>query len=105
MDDYMVADSLSSGLPALVTKRDGRIVPFEADNISQSLYAVTEDLGQPSAFLARELTDGVLHFLAAEVEADQTSTSQIAELIAKVVRELGHPALAQRYEDRQRRNH
>src|ERR1700682_1762115 len=100
MDDFIVADLPSSGLPSLVTKRDGRIVPFEADKISQSVYAATEELGQPSAFLARELTDGVLHFLAAEVGADPPTTLQIAELVAKVVRELGHPALAQVYANR-----
>jgi hypothetical protein len=96
---------LGRGLPSLVYKRDGRLVPFEADKISQSLYAATEELGQPSAFLARELTDGVLHFLCAEVEAEQPTTAQIAELVAKVVRELGQPALAQIYAEGQRRDH
>ena len=28
------------GLPSTVQKRDGRLEPFEADKISQSLYAV-----------------------------------------------------------------
>jgi ATP cone domain len=91
--------------PELVRKRDGRLVPFEADKISQSLYAATEDLGQPSAFLARELTDGVLHFLPAEVEAEPPNTSQIAELVTKVIRELGQPALAQAYAQGQKRRH
>ncbi len=91
--------------PELVRKRDGRLVPFEADKISQSLYAATEDLGQPSAFLARELTDGVLHFLAAEIEAEAPHTSQIAELVTKVIRELGQPALAQAYAEGQKRRH
>lgn len=90
-----------SSLPTLVRDRSGRLVPFEPDKISESLYAATEALGRPSAFLARELTDSVLHFLAAEVEADPPSTAQIAELIVKVVRELGQPVLAQVYADGQ----
>ena len=105
MKDLIVADEPSFQLPCFVYKRDGRLVAFEADKISQSLYAATEDLGQPSAFLARELTDGVLHFLAAEVGAEHPTTLQIAELVAKVVGELGQPALAQMYADRERRNH
>jgi hypothetical protein len=103
-DAIVVAETPSSGLPLQVTKRDGRVVPFEADKISQALYAATEDLRRPSAFLARELTDGVLHFLKAELGPEQPTTGQIAELIVKVVRELGHPALAQAYAERQSRD-
>src|SRR5262249_18497257 len=38
--------------PAWVHKRDGRLVPFEPDKISRSLFAATEALGRPDAFLA-----------------------------------------------------
>ena len=47
-------------LPTWVHKRDNRLVPFELDKIARSLFAVTEALGHPDAFLARELADGVL---------------------------------------------
>lgn len=83
--------------PAWISKRDGRLEPFDADKISRSLFAATESLGRPNAFLARELTDGVLHFLKAEFENAIPTTAQVAELVAKVVRELGQPALAQAY--------
>jgi len=97
-----VADLPISGLPTLVIKRDGQLVPFEADKISQSLYAATEEQGQASAFLARELTDGVLHFLAVEFIEGPPTTAQIADLVVKVVRELGQPRLANAYAERQR---
>jgi hypothetical protein len=83
--------------PAWVRKRDGRLVPFEADKISRALFAATEGLGRPDAFLARELTDGVVHFLALEVDGTVPTTEQVAEMTAKVVRELGQPALAQAF--------
>jgi hypothetical protein len=86
-------------VPAWVHKRDGRLVPFEADKISRSLFAATEEVGRPDAFLARELTDGVLHFLTGEVEERIPTTADIAELVTKVVRELGQPALARAYAD------
>ena len=81
-----------------VIKRDGRQAPFEADKISRSLFAASEELDGGDAFLCRELTDGILHFMAQEF-ADQTPTTKrfIADLVVKVVRELGHPALAQQY--------
>lgn len=84
-------------LPAWVRKRDGRRVPFDADKISQALFATTETLGRPDAFLARELADGVLHFLAVEKDDDTLTTTQIAEVVGKTVRELGQPALAEAF--------
>lgn len=84
---------------AWVTKRDGRLVPFEADKISRALFAATEALGRPDAFLARELTDVVLHFLAAQADGPTPTTGQVAELVVKIVRELGHPELARAFTD------
>ena len=83
--------------PTWVRKRDGRLVPFNADKISQALFAASENLGRPDAFLARELADGVVHFLAGEVEGTTPTTTQIADLTIKIVRELGQPALAQAF--------
>jgi ATP cone domain len=94
-----VPDPVESSLTpfAWVYKRDGRLVPFEADKISRSLFAAGDRLGQPNAFLARELTDSVLHFLSAEAAAGTPTTAQIAEVVVKVTRELGQPALARGY--------
>lgn len=83
--------------PARVTKRDGRVVSFEADKISRALFAAGESLGRPDAFLARELADGVVHFLAAEDDGTTLTTARVAEVAFQVVRELGHPALAEAF--------
>jgi ATP cone domain len=80
--------------PAWVHKRDGRQEPFDADKISRALFTASESLDRPDAFLARELTDGVVHFLTEETDGATPTTMQIAELVIKVVRELGQPALA-----------
>jgi hypothetical protein len=96
--------SPSPAAPAWIHKRDGRLVPFEADKISRALFAATEGLGRPDAFLARELTDGVLHFLTVESEGAVPTTAQVAEMTVKVVRELGQPALAQAFADFARRH-
>ncbi len=90
-------DSLPPGPPAWVHKRDGQLVPFDADKISRALFAAGESLGQPDAFLARELADGVVHFLALECDGATPTTEQIAEVVIKVVRELGQPALAEAF--------
>jgi hypothetical protein len=83
--------------PAWVQKRDGRLEPFDADKISRALFAASESLGRPDAFLARELTDGAVHFLSVDADGATPATNQIAELVEKVVRELGQPALATAY--------
>ena len=90
-------DSPPPGPPAWVCKRDGTLVPFDADKISRALFAATEELGRPDAFLARELADGVVHFLTMESEGQTPTTAQIAELVVKVVRELGQPALSEAF--------
>jgi hypothetical protein len=90
---------MSTTLPEWVRKRDGRIVPFDSDVICLDLFRASEALGRPNVFLARELTDGVVHFLAAE-PSDGATTAAIAELVVKVVRELRHPELAQAFADR-----
>lgn len=92
-----MADAPMPCLPSWVSKRDGRLVPFEADKISRALFAATECLGRPDAFLARELTDGVAHFLAAEFDGATPTTTQIRDLVIKVVRELGQPTLAEAF--------
>src|SRR5690242_11349638 len=97
-------DTIPSSTPfAWVRKRDGRLVPFEADRISRALFAAGESAGQPDAFTARELTDSVLHFLCAEAPGATPSTAQIADLVIKVVRELGQPKLAKAFADAQAR--
>lgn len=95
-------DDRAPAPPDRVTKRDGRIVVFDADKISRALFAAGESLGRANAFLARELTDGVVHFLS--LEGDETpTTAQIADLVVKVVRELGQPELAEAFAEQGRR--
>lgn len=81
-----------------VRQRDGSVEPFDADRICAVLFAVGEGLGRPDAFLARELTDGVVHFLASEYSGEVLPVADVREQVVKVVRELGHPNFALAYE-------
>src|SRR5438309_124343 len=95
-----VSDEIAH-LPAWVRRKDGSQVPFESDRICQALFVAAESLGQASAFLIRELTDVVLHFLAREPFDSIPTTAQIAAEVEKIVREVGQPALALRYAELQ----
>ncbi|MBI1917984.1 MAG: hypothetical protein HYS12_25100 [Planctomycetes bacterium] len=89
--------------PTWVRKRDGRTVPFEADRISRALFAAGERCGQPDAFLARELADAVVHFLADEADDKVPTTTQVREVVVKVLRGLGQHALVEAFEQFDRR--
>ncbi len=86
--------SIEPDPPAWVSKRDGRLVPFDADRISRALFAAGEAIGRADAFLARELADGVVHFVAMDSEGGTPTTARVAEVVEQVVRELGQPELA-----------
>src|SRR5437016_5736609 len=91
--------------PAWVRKRDGRLVPFEADRICRALFAASERCGKPDAFLARELADVAVHFLAEETEGTTPTTEQVREVVVKVLRELKQLPLASAFEDRKQARH
>jgi hypothetical protein len=84
-------------LPTLVRKRDGRMEPFDADRICRGLFAACESLGRRDAFLARELADGVLHFLSVDSEGSTPTTERIAEVVVQVLREFGQLEIAEAY--------
>src|SRR5262249_51654036 len=100
--DAHVSDDFTN-LPAWVRRRDGSQVPFEADHICQSLFAAAESVGSASAFVVRELTDVVLHFLAQQDWGAVLTTDQIAGEVEKIVREVGPPQLARCYAEMQRK--
>ena len=93
---------MNAHLPLFVRRRDGSPVPFDADCICQSLYEAGSSLGDANTFLARELTDIVVHFLAREDWPNVPTTVQIVEFVEKIVREAGQPGLARTYGDLQR---
>ena len=90
-------------IPEFVRHADHRVEPFEPERITGSLFRVAERIGVADAFLARELTESITHFLETEATGGIVTTAEIAETVVRVVRELGHPALARAYEERSSR--
>lgn len=89
-------------LPHWVRKRNGQIVAFDSDVINRDVFTSTQHLKNPDVLLAGELTQGILHFLADEADGPTVSTEQIADVVIKVIRELGQPMLAEVLEARLR---
>lgn len=90
----------SAGAIPWVRKRDGRIVSFDAAKIASSILAAHElvDIENP-AFTAQELTQAVIHFLSERTAGQIPSTSEIAETVVTVLREVGQGPTAQIFHD------
>jgi len=100
-NQWPVENGVERGLlPESVRNSDGATEPFEPERITRTLFAATLRIGSPDPFLARELTESVLHFLSIDREGTTTTGQEIAEIAEKIVRELGHPALARAYRER-----
>jgi hypothetical protein len=88
-------------LPNWIKKSGGRLERFDGDRISRAIFAASQATGRPDPFLARELTDGVLHLLAADPTADPIPVGDVIDATIKFVRELGHPGIARALQDLQ----
>lgn len=84
-------------LPAWIMKKDGRIMPFNEDQICKDLYEAGVKLGKPDPFLARELADATSYFLASENPGATLKQEDIIYAVTRTVREFGHPDIALKY--------
>lgn len=91
-----------SGADAIpwVRKRDGGIVPFDVAKLASSIFAAHEQVNPENpAFVAQELTQAVIHFLAEETSGTIPTTDEVADVVVKVLRELGQGPTAQAFHD------
>jgi hypothetical protein len=83
---------------AWVRKRDKRMAPFDPTKVASSVLAAHRRVDPENpAFVAQELADAVLHFLAEEFAGAVLTTQDVSETVMKVLREMGHAATAQVY--------
>lgn len=91
-------DAASESL-AWIRKRDGRMAPFDPAKIASAVLAAHRRVDPENpAFVAQELTEAVLHFLADEFAHAVLSTEDVSETVTKVLREMGHAATARVYQ-------
>jgi hypothetical protein len=81
--------------PNLIRHSDGTEEPFDPNRLHHLLFRATQLHGQADAFLSRELTDSILHFLAERADGGILTTAETVEVATAVLRELGHLSLAQ----------
>ena len=82
----------------LVTKRDGRVVPFTQDRITNAIYRAAVAVGGRDRLTAQRLSDQVVSMLEDRFGADQVPTvEEIQDIVEKVLIEDGHAKVAKAY--------
>ncbi len=81
-----------------VRKRDGRIVTFDNQKISDAIFKAAQSVGGEDRLLADELANAVVLFLKKEYGGDAIpEIEQIQDIVEKVLIETGHAKTAKAY--------
>jgi uridine kinase len=82
----------------LVTKRDGRVVPFTQERITNAIYRAAVAVGGRDKVTAQRLSDQVVSILDAAYGPDKVPTvEEIQDVVEKVLIENGHARVAKEY--------
>ena len=81
-----------------VTKRDGRVVPFNPDRITNAIYRAAVAVGGRDRTVAQKLSDQVVAMLESRFEPQQAPTVEaVQDVVEKVLIENGHARVAKAY--------
>jgi uridine kinase len=81
-----------------VTKRDGRVVPFNRERIVNAIYRAAVAVGGRDRTIAESLSEQVVALLDAHAQPGRApSVEEIQDLVEKVLIENGHARVAKAY--------
>jgi uridine kinase len=81
-----------------VKKRDGRVVPFTQERITNAIYRAAVAVGGRDRVTARKLSDQVVAMVDAAFAPDRVPTVEdIQDIVEKVLIENGHARVAKAY--------
>lgn len=78
-------------------KRDGRIVDFDQEKITQAIWKAARSIGGRNKELARRLSDKVVDVLEEKYGGEIPSVEDIQDVVEKVLIEEGHVKTAKSY--------
>jgi uridine kinase len=82
----------------LVTKRDGRVVPFMQERITNAIYRAAVAVGGRDRITSQRLSDQVVSLLDTFYTLDRVpSVEEIQDIVEKVLIENGHSRVAKAY--------
>jgi len=81
-----------------VIKRDGRVVPFKQDRITNAIYRAAVAVGGRDKALAESLSDQVVTMVDTLFDPDKPpNVEEIQDIVEKVLIENGHAKVAKAY--------
>ncbi|MBI4845839.1 MAG: anaerobic ribonucleoside-triphosphate reductase [Candidatus Omnitrophica bacterium] len=80
-----------------VVKRDGRIVAFDSQKISEAIFKAAQAVGGEDRLLADELANAVVLYLEKNFQDAVPDIEQIQDIVEKVLIETGHAKTAKAY--------
>jgi anaerobic ribonucleoside-triphosphate reductase len=80
-----------------VRKRDGRVVPFDANRIGESIFRAARAAGTEDRHMANELAEVVNLFLSKTYGGEIPGSDKIQDAVEKVLTETGHVDTAAAY--------
>jgi len=86
-----------------VRKRDGRIVPFELDRITDAIHKAMVAVGEGGREAALEVSKEVLRALEERFPGGTPSVEEIQDLVVSTLAKRGYPRVAEEYESYRRK--
>lgn len=80
-----------------IKKRDGRIVPFQQEKITDAIFKATREVGEPNRKLAEEISDQVVETLEKEFTGQVPGVEQIQDTVERMLVENGQYEIAKAY--------
>lgn len=81
-----------------IEKRDGRVVEFEQERITNAIFKAAESVGGTDRERAEVVSDEVVKVLNEQFDADDTpNVEDLQDIVEKVLIELGHAKTAKSY--------
>lgn len=80
-----------------VVKRDGRVVNFNKQKISNAIFKAAQAVGGEDRLLAEELANAVVLYLRKNFQGTIPGIEQIQDIVEKVLIETGHAKTAKAY--------
>ena len=80
-----------------VRKRDGRIVSFDKQKITDAIFKAAQSVGGQDRYLAEDLAEVVRMYLEKEYKGDIPSVEEIQDIVERILIKTGHARTAKSY--------
>jgi len=82
---------------SFIKKRDGRVVPFEKEKITEAIFKAAKSVGGQDRYLAEDLAEAVTLYINKEFQGKTPSVEDIQDIVEKVLIKTGHAKTAKAY--------